>query len=224
MEILTFLIDVVLHLDRHLAELVQNYGAWIYLILFLVIFAETGLVVTPFLPGDSLLFVAGTLAAAGGMDPVLLMVLLCIAAIAGDSVNYAVGRHVGERLVRSGRFVRQAHVDRTHAFFEKYGGKTIVIARFVPIVRTFAPFVAGMGAMDYGRFLFFNVTGGILWVVSLTTAGYFFGNLPIVKNNLSLVIIGIIIASIMPGVIEYLRHRRAVRAAQRAQAGTPTAD
>lgn len=209
MELLTFLIDVVLHLDRHLAELVQNYGAWIYLILFLVIFAETGLVVTPFLPGDSLLFVAGTLAAAGGMDPVLLMVLLCIAAIAGDSVNYAVGRHVGERLVRGGRFVRQEHIDRTHAFFEKYGGKTIVIARFVPIVRTFAPFVAGMGAMDYGRFLFFNVTGGILWVVSLTTAGYFFGNLPIVKNNLSLVIVGIIIASIMPGVIEYLRHRRA---------------
>ena len=224
MELLAFLIDVVLHLDRHLAELVQNYGAWIYLILFLVIFAETGLVVTPFLPGDSLLFVAGTLAASGGMDPVLLMVLLCIAAIAGDSVNYAVGKHVGERLVRSGRFVRQEHIDRTHAFFEKYGGKTIVIARFVPIVRTFAPFVAGMGAMDYGRFLFFNVTGGILWVVSLTTAGYFFGNLPIVKNNLSLVIIGIIIASIMPGVIEYLRHRRAVRAAQRQQAGAPTAD
>jgi len=224
MELLAFLIDVVLHLDRHLAELVQNYGAWIYLILFLVIFAETGLVVTPFLPGDSLLFVAGTLAAAGGMDPVLLMVLLCIAAIAGDSVNYAVGKHVGERLVRSGRFVRQEHIDRTHAFFEKYGGKTIVIARFVPIVRTFAPFVAGMGAMDYGRFLFFNVTGGILWVVSLTTAGYYFGNLPIVKNNLSLVIIGIIIASIMPGVIEYLRHRRAVRAAQRQQAGAPTGD
>jgi len=222
MELLAFLIDVVLHLDRHLAELVQNYGAWIYLILFLVIFAETGLVVTPFLPGDSLLFVAGTLAAAGGMDPVLLMVLLCIAAIAGDSVNYAVGKHVGERLVRSGRFVRQEHIDRTHAFFEKYGGKTIVIARFVPIVRTFAPFVAGMGAMEYGRFLFFNVTGGILWVVSLTTAGYYFGNLPIVKNNLSLVIIGIIIASIMPGVIEYLRHRRAVRAAQRPEA--PTAD
>jgi len=224
MELLTFLIDVVLHLDRHLAELVQNYGAWIYLILFLVIFAETGLVVTPFLPGDSLLFVAGTLAAAGGMDPVLLMVLLCIAAIAGDSVNYAVGRHVGERLVRSGRLVKQAHIDRTHAFFAKYGGKTIVIARFVPIVRTFAPFVAGMGAMDYGRFLFFNVTGGILWVVSLTTAGYFFGNLPIVKNNLSLVIIGIIIASIMPGVIEYIRHRRAVRAGQRPEAGAPTAD
>ena len=224
MELLAFLIDVVLHLDRHLAELVQNYGAWIYLILFLVIFAETGLVVTPFLPGDSLLFVAGTLAAAGGMDPVLLIALLCIAAVAGDSVNYAVGRHVGERLLRSGRFVRQAHIDRTHAFFEKYGGKTIVIARFVPIVRTFAPFVAGMGAMDYGRFLFFNVSGGILWVVSLTTAGYFFGNLPIVKNNLSLVIIGIIIASIMPGVIEYLRHRRAVRAAQRQQAGAPTGD
>jgi membrane-associated protein len=209
MELLAFLIDVILHLDRYLVILVQDYGAWIYLILFLVIFAETGLVVTPFLPGDSLLFVAGTLAAAGGMDVVLLIVLLCIAAIAGDSVNYAIGKHVGERLVRRGRFVKQSHIDRTHAFFAKYGGKTIIIARFVPIVRTFAPFVAGLGQMDYGRFLLFNVAGGILWVVSLTTAGYFFGNLPIVKDNLSLVIIGIIIASIMPGVIEYLRHRRA---------------
>jgi len=209
MELLAFLIDVILHLDRYLVILVQDYGAWIYLILFLVIFAETGLVVTPFLPGDSLLFVAGTLAAAGGMDVVLLILLLCIAAIAGDSVNYAIGKHVGERLVRLGRFAKQSHIDRTHAFFAKYGGKTIIIARFVPIVRTFAPFVAGLGQMDYGRFLLFNVAGGILWVVSLTTAGYFFGNLPIVKDNLSLVIIGIIIASIMPGVIEYLRHRRA---------------
>ena len=212
MDILAFLIDVVLHLDRHLVVLIQDYGAWVYLILFLVIFAETGLVVTPFLPGDSLLFVAGTLAAAGGMDIGLLIVLLCIAAIAGDSVNYAIGRHVGQRLVNGGRFVRQEHIDRTHAFFDKYGGKTIVIARFVPIVRTFAPFVAGIGKMAYGRFLTFNVAGGILWVVSLTVAGYFFGNLPVVKNNLSLVVIGIIIASIMPGVIEYIRHRRSLSA------------
>jgi membrane-associated protein len=215
MDILAFLIDVVLHLDRHLMVLIQDYGAWVYLILFLIIFAETGLVVTPFLPGDSLLFVAGTLAAAGGMDVVLLMVLLCIAAILGDSVNYAIGKRVGDRLVKSGRFIRQEHIDRTHAFYEKYGGKTIVIARFVPIVRTFAPFVAGMGQMDYGRFLLFNVTGGMLWVLSLTTAGYFFGNLPIVKDNLSLVVIGIVIASIMPAVIEYVRHRRAA-AAERA--------
>jgi membrane-associated protein len=213
-DILAYLIDVVLHLDRHLVELIQDYGAWVYLILFLIVFAETGLVVTPFLPGDSLLFVAGTLAAAGGMDGGLLIVLLCIAAILGDSVNYAVGKHVGDRMVKSGRFIRQEHIDRTHAFYEKYGGKTIVIARFVPIVRTFAPFVAGIGKMDYKRFLVFNVTGGILWVLSLTTAGYFFGNLPIVKNNLSLVVLGIVVASIMPAVIEYVRHRRAAAAAR----------
>lgn len=215
MDILAYLIDVVLHLDRHLVELIRDYGAWVYLVLFLIIFAETGLVVTPFLPGDSLLFVAGTLAAAGGMDIGLLIVLLCIAAILGDSVNYAIGKHVGDRMVKSGRFIRQEHVDRTHAFYEKYGGKTIVIARFVPIVRTFAPFVAGIGKMDYGRFLLFNVTGGVFWVVSLTTAGYFFGNLPVVKDNLSLVVLGIVIASIMPAVIEYVRHRRAA-AAERA--------
>lgn len=207
MELLAFLVDLFLHLDRHLVVLIQEYGAWIYLILFLVIFAETGLVVTPFLPGDSLLFVAGTLAAAGGMDVALLIVLLCVAAILGDSVNYAIGKHAGERLVRSGRLIRSEHIERTHAFFEKYGGKTIVIARFVPIVRTFAPFVAGIGQMSYGRFLLFNVSGGILWVVSLTLAGYYFGNLPWVKGNLSLVIIGIIVASILPAVIEYLRQR-----------------
>ena len=215
MDILAFLIDVVLHLDRHLVELIRDYGAWVYLILFLIIFAETGLVVTPFLPGDSLLFVAGTLAAAGGMDIGLLILVLCVAAILGDSVNYAIGKHVGDRMVRSGRFIRQDHIDRTHAFYAKYGGKTIVIARFVPIVRTFAPFVAGIGRMDYGRFLLFNVTGGIFWVVSLTIAGYFFGNIPVVRNNLSLVVLGIVVASIMPAVIEYLRHRRAA-AAERA--------
>ena len=208
MDILAYLIDVVLHLDRHLVELIRDYGAWVYLILFLIIFAETGLVVTPFLPGDSLLFVAGTLAAAGGMNIGLLIALLCVAAVLGDSVNYAIGKHVGDRMVRSGRFIRQEHVDRTHAFYAKYGGKTIVIARFVPIVRTFAPFVAGIGKMSYGHFLLFNVTGGILWVVSLTLAGYYFGNLPWVKGNLSLVIVGIIVASILPAVIEYLRQRR----------------
>jgi membrane-associated protein len=209
MELVSLFIDIMLHLDDYLVQLIQDYGAWIYVILFLVIFAETGLVVTPFLPGDSLLFVAGTLAAAGGMDIGLLILLLCIAAILGDSVNYAIGSRIGERLVRDGRLVKPEHIDRTHAFFEKYGGKTIVIARFVPIVRTFAPFVAGLGKMSYPRFLAFNVSGGILWVVSLTLAGYYFGNLPVVKDNLSLVVIGIIIASIMPAVIEYVRHRRA---------------
>jgi membrane-associated protein len=209
MELVSLFIDIMLHLDDYLVQLIQDYGAWIYVILFLVIFAETGLVVTPFLPGDSLLFVAGTLAAAGGMDIGLLILLLCIAAILGDSVNYAIGSRVGERMVRSGRLIKPEHIERTHAFFEKYGGKTIVIARFVPIVRTFAPFVAGLGKMSYPRFLAYNVSGGILWVVSLTLAGYYFGNLPIVKDNLSLVVIGIIIASIMPGVVEYLRHRRA---------------
>lgn len=207
MELLAYLVDLFLHLDRHLVVLIQEYGAWVYLILFVVIFAETGLVVTPFLPGDSLLFVAGTLAAAGGMDVALLIALLCVAAILGDSVNYAIGKHAGERLVRSGRIIRPEHIERTHAFFERYGGKTIVIARFVPIVRTFAPFVAGIGQMSYGRFLLFNVSGGILWVVSLTLAGYYFGNLPWVKGNLSLVIISIIVASILPAVIEYVRHR-----------------
>jgi membrane-associated protein len=149
------------------------------------------------------------------MDIGLLILVLCVAAILGDSVNYAIGKHVGDRMVRSGRFIRQDHIDRTHAFYAKYGGKTIVIARFVPIVRTFAPFVAGIGRMDYGRFLLFNVTGGIFWVVSLTIAGYFFGNIPVVRNNLSLVVLGIVVASIMPAVIEYLRHRRAA-AAERA--------
>ena len=214
MDILAYLIDVVLHLDRHLVELIRDYGAWVYLILFLIIFAETGLVVTPFLPGDSLLFVAGTLAAAGGMNIGLLVAVLGTAAILGDSVNYAIGKHVGDRMVSSGRFIRREHIDRTHAFFARYGGKTIVIARFVPIVRTFAPFVAGLGKMEYGRFLLFNVAGGLFWVSSLTAAGYFFGNLPIVRNNLSLVVIGIVVASITPAVIEYFRHRRAAAAAR----------
>jgi membrane-associated protein len=209
MELVSLFIDIMLHLDDYLVQLIRDYGAWIYVILFLVVFAETGLVVTPFLPGDSLLFVAGTLAAAGGMDIGLLILLLCIAAILGDSVNYAIGSRVGERMVRSGRLVKPEHIEHTHDFFERYGGKTIVIARFVPIVRTFAPFVAGLGKMSYPRFLTFNVAGGILWVVSLTLAGYYFGNLPVVKDNLSLVVIGIIVASIMPGVVEYVRHRRA---------------
>jgi membrane-associated protein len=203
--------DVVLHLDQHLQALVASHGAWIYLILFLIVFCETGLVVTPFLPGDSLLFVAGTVAAAGGMDIHLLVLLLIIAAVLGDAVNYGVGHYVGPRIFShsESRWLNPKHLQRAHDFYEKYGGKTIIIARFVPIIRTYAPFVAGAASMTYAKFALFNVSGAVLWVTSLGYAGYFFGNLPVIKNNLTLVIIGIIILSILPGVIEILRHRKA---------------
>jgi membrane-associated protein len=202
-------VDAVLHLDQHLLLLVQDYGLWIYGILFLIVFCETGLVVTPFLPGDSLLFVAGTVAGAGSMNAHLLVALLLLAAVLGDSLNYAIGHYIGPKVFKyeDSWFFKKAHVERTHRFFERHGGKTIVLARFVPIIRTYAPFVAGIGAMDYRRFLLFNVTGAAAWVGALTYAGYFFGNLPAVKNNLSLVILGIIIASISPGIIELLRHK-----------------
>ncbi len=211
MELLTQLMDVVLHLDQHLQALVASHGAWIYLILFLIVFCETGLVVTPFLPGDSLLFVAGTVAAAGGMDIHLLVLLLIIAAVLGDAVNYGVGHYIGPRIFShsESRWLNPKHLQRAHDFYEKYGGKTIIIARFVPIVRTYAPFVAGAASMTYAKFALFNVSGAVLWVTSLGYAGYFFGNLPVIKNNLTLVIIGIIILSILPGVIEILRHRKA---------------
>ena len=210
MELLTQFMDVVLHLDQHLQALVASHGAWIYLILFLIIFCETGLVVTPFLPGDSLLFVAGTVAAAGGMDIHLLVLLLIIAAILGDAVNYGVGHYIGPRMFSHGdsRWLNPKHLQRAHDFYEKYGGKTIIIARCVPIVRTYAPFVAGAASMTYSRFALYNVSGAVLWVVSLGYAGYFFGNLPIIKNNLTLVILGIIFLSILPGIIEILRHRK----------------
>ena len=210
MELLTQLMDVVLHLDQHLQALVASHGAWIYLILFLIVFCETGLVVTPFLPGDSLLFVAGTVAAAGGMDIHLLVLLLIIAAVLGDAVNYGVGHYIGPRIFShsESRWLNPKHLQRAHDFYEKYGGKTIIIARFVPIVRTYAPFVAGAASMTYAKFALFNVSGAVLWVTSLGYAGYFFGNLPVIKNNLTLVIIGIIILSILPGVIEILRHRK----------------
>lgn len=210
MELLTTLFDIALHLDRHLQVLVANYGAWVYLILFLIIFCETGLVVTPFLPGDSLLFVAGTVAAAGGMNIHLLVVLLIIAAILGDAVNYGVGHYIGPRVFKSkeSRWLNPRHLERAHAFYEHHGGKTIIIARFVPIIRTYAPFVAGAASMSYPKFALYNITGAVLWVVSLGYAGYFFGNIPVIKNNLTVVIIIIIILSIMPGVFEYLRHRR----------------
>ncbi len=208
-------IDFILHIDVHLATIVSQYGAWTYGILFLIIFCETGLVVTPFLPGDSLLFATGALAAATDLNVVVLFVLLSIAAIVGDAVNYWVGKTVGEKLFDGRiRYLRREHLDRTHAFYEKYGGKTIVIARFVPIVRTFAPFVAGMGSMSYGKFAMYNISGGILWIGSLLFAGYLFGNLPIVRDNFGLVIIAIIILSILPALIEILRGRAALRRAR----------
>jgi membrane-associated protein len=209
-ELLATLFDIALHLDRHLQALVAAYGVWVYAILFLIVFCETGLVVTPFLPGDSLLFVSGTVAAAGGMDIHLLVALLIVAAVLGDAVNYAFGHYLGPRVFKSSgsRWLNPRHLERAHAFYERHGGKTIIIARFIPIIRTYAPFVAGAARMTYARFALYNVTGAALWVVSLGYAGYFFGNVPAVKDNLTLVIIGIVILSILPGVVEVLRHRK----------------
>ncbi len=209
MELIGYLIDLLLHVDRHLAWVVQNYGAWVYGILFVIVFCETGLVVTPFLPGDSLLFVAGTLAAAGGMDAGWLFALLAVAAVLGDSVNYWIGSRVGPRVfcAPEARFFKREYLERTHRFYERHGGKTVIIARFIPIIRTFAPFVAGIGRMAYPRFLAFNVAGGVLWVGAFVLAGYQFGNLPLVKQNLTLVILAIIVLSVMPGMVQYLRHR-----------------
>ncbi len=211
MELLKTLIDIFLHIDRHLSEIIQHYGLWTYLIMFTIIFLETGLVVTPFLPGDSLLFAAGTFAALGALDMMWLFVLLSIAAITGDTVNYWIGAYVGPKVFHKEevRFLNKEYLDRTHQFYEKYGGKTIIIARFIPIIRTFAPFVAGIGSMTYWRFISYNVIGGVAWIVICTLAGYFFGNLPIVKENFSLVILAIIIISILPGIVEYMRHRLA---------------
>jgi membrane-associated protein len=208
-ELITSFIDVVLHLDRHLQWLVANYGIWVYLILFAIVYCETGLVVTPFLPGDSLLFVAGAVAAGGAIDVHTLFAVLALASFSGDNTNYWIGRFVGPRLFRRSRsrVLNPAHLERTQQFYERHGGKTIVIARFVPIVRTFAPFVAGMGRMIYPRFVSYSFAGSILWIGSLTYAGYYFGNLPFVRQNLSFVIIGIIVLSLMPGVVEFLRSR-----------------
>ena len=204
------LLDYVLHLDKHLHVIIQDYGVWTYLILFAIIFCETGLVVTPFLPGDSLLFAIGTFAALGSLDLGLTLVLLSLAAILGDAVNYAIGYRLGPRVFsREGvRFLNRDYLDRTHRFYERYGAKTIVIARFVPIIRTFAPFVAGIGRMTYARFALYNVAGGIGWILSLTLAGYLFGNIPLVRKNFSLVIFAIIIISILPALVEVLRQRR----------------
>lgn len=213
MDLLLFLVDFILHLDVHLDELVANYGTWIYVILFLIIFCETGLVVMPLLPGDSLLFAAGAVAASGRLDIGLLCVLLITAAILGNAVNYWVGRVAGVEVQRRfPRLIRQQYLDKTHAYFERYGGKTIVIARFVPIVRTVAPFAAGVGQMSHLRYQFYNVTGSMLWVLLLVPAGYFFANVPIVKENFSAVVIGIIILSLLPAIVEFVRAR--VRVAQ----------
>ena len=205
------LIDIFLHLDAHLAEFVGRYGTWVYGLLFATIFAETGLVVTPFLPGDSLLFAAGALAATGALDVRLLFLLLAGAAILGNTVNYSIGRFVGPRVFHadaSHPLLNKQHLDRAHAFFEKYGGMAVVLTRFVPIIRTFVPFVAGAGAMRYPTFALYNIAGGLLWVGICLGAGYLFGNVPVVKNNFSLVALGIVAVSMIPMLVEWVRHKR----------------
>ncbi len=215
MELLKELVDIFLHLDTHLYTVVQHYGVWTYLLLFFIIFCETGLVVTPILPGDSLLFAAGALAAGGALNVFWLFGLLSVAAVLGDATNYAIGHFMGPKVFsrEDSRFLKKEYLDRTHQFYEKYGGKTIIIARFVPIVRTFAPFVAGVGSMTYWRFASYNVIGGVVWIAVCLFAGYAFGNLPIVKENFTLVILAIIFVSILPGLIEWLRQRQQQAAA-----------
>lgn len=214
-ELFRLALDLFIHLDKHLAEAVQHYGLWTYALLTLIIFCETGLVFTPFLPGDSLLFAAGALTVTTELNIFVLFALLTVAAIIGDSLNYWVGKRFGEFLIRRhSRWLKPEHLDKTHAFFEKYGPKTIVIARFVPIVRTFAPFVAGMGAMSYGRFFYYNVFGGVLWVGLCLAAGYFFGNLPIVKENFSLVVLAIVVISILPAIWGFVSARASSNAAR----------
>lgn len=210
MDIFVNFVNFFMHLDDHLNTLVQTCGSWTYLVLFLIIFCETGLVVTPFLPGDSLLFAVGALAGVGILDIRLALFVLSVAAILGNTANYTIGRTLAPKVFRQEKipFLKKEYLDRTAKFFEKYGGKTIIITRFVPIVRTFAPFLAGVGDMRYRTFLLYNVAGGLLWVFSLTLAGYYFGALEFVKNNFSTVILGIIIVSLLPGVIEFLRHRK----------------
>ncbi len=198
-----------MHMDQHLDWIIRSYGVWTYAILFCIIFLETGLVVTPFLPGDSLLFAAGTFCALGSIDIAWILLCLSVAAVAGDTVNYWIGHATGPKAFskEKSRFLNKKHLERTHQFYERYGGKTIILARFVPIIRTFAPFVAGIGSMTYSRFIAFNVVGGIAWVALFVLAGYFFGNIPFIKGNFTLVILAIIVISILPGVIEFLRER-----------------
>jgi membrane-associated protein len=208
MQIISEFIDFLLHLDVHLNMIIQNFGIWTYLILFLIIFMETGFVITPFLPGDSLLFAAGSFAGLGSLNIFALFIALSLAAIIGDTVNYWIGHFIGPRAFSGSiRFLKKEYLDRTHEFYERHGGKTIILARFIPIIRTFAPFVAGIGAMDYPRFFLFNVIGALLWVSLFTFGGYFFGNLQIVQDNFTIVIIAIILISVLPGVFEFLRDK-----------------
>ncbi|MEQ1532537.1 MAG: DedA family protein [Sideroxydans sp.] len=205
------MLDLILHLDAHLLALVQDYGVWVYAILFAIIFAETGLVVAPFLPGDSLLFVTGALCAMDSLDLQVLMPLLMLAAFVGDNTNYWVGRLAGIKLfTHDSRFFKHAHLEKTQAFYAKHGGKTIIFARFLPIIRTFAPFVAGIGAMSYRLFMMFSALGSVAWIGSLTLLGYLFGNIPVIKDNLTLMIIGIILISFIPAILEFIKHRRQV--------------
>ena len=210
MDIIIYLIDFFIHLDKYLPLIVQSFGIWAYVLVFIVIFCETGLVVTPILPGDSLLFALGAIASQGALNIEALCVLLCVAAILGDTVNYAIGHFIGPKVFHyeDSRFFKKEYLLKTHQFYEKHGGKTIVIARFMPIIRTFAPFVAGVGAMSYSKFILFNISGGIAWVCLFLLGGYFFGNIPSVKSNFTLVIIAIVIISVLPGVFEYWRQRR----------------
>jgi membrane-associated protein len=219
MDIFSTIADYIIHLDKHLAVIIQNYGVWTYLLLFLIIFMETGLVVTPFLPGDSLLFAAGTFAGLGVLNIWVLFITLSVAAILGDTVNYWIGHYIGPKAFSGNvRFLKKEYLDRTHEFYERHGGKTIILARFIPIIRTFAPFVAGIGEMSYGHFISYNIIGGIAWVALFTFGGYFFGNLPFVQNNFSFVVVAIIIISVMPGVYEFFKERsRSAKEARAAQ-------
>jgi membrane-associated protein len=215
MDLLLSFWDLIVHLDKHLAMLVQNYGPWIYAILFAIIFCETGLVITPFLPGDSLLFIAGALAATGGMDVHIVVVVLIIAAVLGDAVNYQVGAWLGPRIFKddNARYLKKAHLDKAHAFYEKWGGAAIILARFTPFLRTYVPFVAGMSRMSYRKFALYNITGGVVWVASLTYLGYFFGNIPWVKANQGFMVIGIVIVSLIPVLIGVIKSRTSTKSA-----------
>jgi membrane-associated protein len=215
--------DIFMHLDTHLGAIIREYGLWTYLLLFLIIFCETGLVVTPFLPGDSLLFAAGTFAGLGSLSPVWLAAALCLAAVGGDNLNYFIGRTVGPKVFssRSSRWFNKDYLDRTHRFYEKYGGKTVIIARFIPIIRTFTPFVAGIGSMTYARFIAYDVAGGIAWILIFTLGGFFFGNIPLVRSNFSIVVVAIIIISVMPAVVEAARQRLSKGEKRLAKENTP---
>ena len=212
MDLIIYFVDFFIHLDRYLPLIIQSFGIWAYVIMFLVIFCETGLVVTPILPGDSLLFALGAFAAQGALNIEILLISLCVAAVLGDTVNYSIGKFLGPKVFhyQDGRFFKREYLLRTHQFYEKHGGKTIIIARFIPIIRTFAPFVAGIGSMTYGHFIAYNIVGGIAWVAMFVLGGYFFGNIALIKHNFSLAIVAIIFLSILPGIIEFLRHGKAL--------------